>query len=233
MGADASFRRMPGLPPRWALSEHPEGTVWQGDLDSLVAEAWRIRGVGITRWNHSGPTPTQTVHALMAIVTRVLRYARGAVREEDLARVLESRFELLSPARFTPLYADDGAFAGPVEVTAATEADAAAASGGTADTWQRLTANERLLLPYLDEDAHHAAQLLEIGQAQAGAVLAGLKAKLLRTPTADPAQGSAPARRATGGRGVLEGQLPRHRSTAARSSVTTSARVGSATRSQR
>lgn len=101
------------------------------------------------------------------------------MREEDLARVLESRFELLSPARFTPLYADDGAFAGPVEVTAATEADAAAASGGAADTWQRLTANERLLLPYLDEDAHHAAQLLEIGQAQAGAVLAGLKAKLL------------------------------------------------------
>lgn len=35
-----------------------------------------------------------------------------------------------------------------------------------------------MLLPYLDEDAHHAAQLLEIGQAQAGAVLAGLKEKL-------------------------------------------------------
>ncbi|WP_327321086.1 hypothetical protein OG735_40900 [Streptomyces sp. NBC_01210] len=178
MGADASFRRMPGPPPRWALSEHPEGAVWQGDPDDLVAEAWRVRGVGITRWNHSGPTPAQTVRALMAIVMQVLCHARGAVREEDLAKVLESRFELLSPARFTPLYADDGALAGPVEASAA-EADTPGAGGAAADIWQRLTANEHLLLPYLDEDAHHAAQLLEIRQAQAGAVLAGLKAKLL------------------------------------------------------
>lgn len=177
MGDAASFRRVPGPPPRWTLSEHPENAVWQGDLDALIAEAWRVRGVGITRWNHSGPTPAQTVQALMSIVTQVLRHARGAVREEDLAKVLESRFELLSPARFTPLYTDDGALAGPVEAAAATEADAAAA--GAADIWQRLTSNERLLLPYLDEDAHHAAQLLEIGQAQAGAVLTGLKAKLL------------------------------------------------------
>ncbi|MFF4764122.1 hypothetical protein [Streptomyces sp. NPDC001292] len=177
MGADASFRRAPGSPPRWMLSEHPEGAVWQGDLDDLVAEAWRVRGVGITRWNHSGPTPAQTVQALMVILTQILRHARGAVREEDLAKVLESRFELLAPARFTPLYADEGAPADPVEAAAA-EADAAAAGGGAADIWQRLTANERQLLPYLDEDAHHAAQLLEIGPAQAEAVLAGLKEKL-------------------------------------------------------
>ncbi|WP_179887583.1 hypothetical protein [Streptomyces sp. b94] len=102
MGTDASFRRIPGPPPPWALSEHPEGAVWQGNLDDLVAGAWRVRGVGITRWNQSGPIPAQTVRALMAIVTQVLRHARGAVREEDLAKVLESRFELLTPARFTP-----------------------------------------------------------------------------------------------------------------------------------
>ncbi|MGW7244272.1 hypothetical protein [Streptomyces sp. NPDC054804] len=178
MGADASFHRTPGPPPRWALSEPPEGAVWQGDLDDLVAEAWRVRGVGITRWNHSGPTPGQTVHALMTILVQVLRHARGAVREEDLAKVLESRFDLLSPARFTPLYADHGALAAAVEANAG-EADPAGAVGAADGIWQRLTANERLLLPYLDEDVHHAAQLLEIGQAQAGAVLAGLKAKLL------------------------------------------------------
>lgn len=177
MGTDASFRRMPGPPPRWALSDHPEGAVWQGNLDNLVAEAWRVRGVGITRWNRSGPTPAQTVRALMAIVTQVLRHARGAVREEDLAKVLESRFELLSPARFTPLHADEGTLAAAVEASVA-EADPAGV-GGAAHIWQRLTPNERLLLPYLDEDAHHAAQLLEIGQTQARAVLAGLKAKLL------------------------------------------------------
>ncbi|MFC4469308.1 hypothetical protein ACFPH6_33150 [Streptomyces xiangluensis] len=178
MGADASFRRMPGSPPRWMLSEHPEGAVWQGDPDDLVGEAWRVPGVGITRWNHSGPTPAQTVHALMVILTQVLRHARGAVREEDLAKVLESRFELLAPARSISLFVDEGALAEPVEASTVMEADAAAAGGGAADIWQRLTANERQLLPYLDEGAHHAAQLLEVGLAQAEAVLAGLKAKL-------------------------------------------------------
>ncbi|MEV7481994.1 hypothetical protein [Streptomyces halstedii] len=177
MSEDTSFRRRPGSPPRWALSCLPEDAVWQGDLDDLIAEASRVDGVGITRWNHSGPTPRKTVHALMTVLTRVLRHAQGAVREEDLAKVLESRFGLLAPARFTTLFADDGTLADPAETdTAAAPSDSTGASGEAEDIWQRLTADERQLLPYLDEDAHHAAQLLEIGQAQA--VLAGLKAKL-------------------------------------------------------
>jgi len=179
MGEDASFRQEPGSPPRWALSEHPAGAVWQGDLDNLIAEAWRVRGVGITRWNHSGPTPKATVHALVAVLVQVLRHARGAVREEDLAKVLQDRFALLAPARFASLYADNGAFADPIaEAGTATQADSAGAGGIAGDIWQQLTTNERLVLPYLDEDAHHAAQLLEVGQEQAGAVLAGLKEKL-------------------------------------------------------
>ena len=103
MGEDTAYRRSSGSPPRWALAEHAEGTVWQGDLDDLIAEAARVEGVGITRWNHSGPTPRQTVHALKTVLMRVLQHARGAVREEDLAKVLQARFELLAPARFTAL----------------------------------------------------------------------------------------------------------------------------------
>ncbi|MGW1917635.1 hypothetical protein ACWCQS_45050 [Streptomyces sp. NPDC002076] len=179
MGEDASFRRVPWSSPRWALSEHPAEAAWQGDLDDLIAEAWRVDGVGITRWNHSGPTPRQTLQALMTVLVQVLRHAQGAVREEDLAKALESRFELLAPARFTSLYADEGAPADPVESGRTTQPDPTGAGGVAEDIWHRLTANERLLLPYLDEDAHHAAQLLEIGQEQAGAILAGLKAKLL------------------------------------------------------
>ncbi|MGY4744571.1 hypothetical protein [Streptomyces sp. ATMOS53] len=179
MSEDTSFRRRPGSPPRWALSGLPEDAVWQGDLDDLIAEASRVDGVGITRWNRSGPTPRKMVQALMTVLMQVLRHAQGAVREEDLAKVLESRFGLLAPARFATLFADDGAFVDPAETgTVATLADSTGAGGDAEDIWQRLTANERLLLPYLDEDAHHAAQLLEIGQAQAGAVLAGLKEKL-------------------------------------------------------
>ncbi|MGW6261533.1 hypothetical protein [Streptomyces sp. NPDC055085] len=179
MNEDASFRRRPGTPPRWTLSCLTEDTVWQGDLDELITEAWRVDGVGITRLNRSGPTPRETVHALLTIVTRVLQHARGAVREEDLARVLESRFELLAPARFTTLYADGGALIDPVGTAMTAVADPTCSSGDAEDIWQRLTSDERQLLPYLDEGAHHAAQLLEIGPHQATAVLAGLKAKLL------------------------------------------------------
>ncbi len=96
MSEDTSFRRRPGSPPRWALSGLPEDAVWQGDLDDLIAEASRVDGVGITRWNRSGPTPRKTVQALMTVLMRVLRHAQGAVREEDLAKVLESRFGLLA-----------------------------------------------------------------------------------------------------------------------------------------
>lgn len=179
MSEDASFHQVPGAPPRWALSEYPADAMWQGDLDDLIAEAWRVRGVGITRWNHSGPTPKATAHALVAVLVQVLRHARGAVREEDLAKVLQDRFALLAPARFASLYADNGALADPTATTGAVaEADPAGAGGVAGDIWQQLTTNERLLLPSLDEDAHHAAQLLEVGREQAGAVLAGLKEKL-------------------------------------------------------
>ena len=86
MGEDTAYRRSSGSPPRWALAEHAEGTVWQGDLDDLIAEAARVEGVGITRWNHSGPTPRQTVHALKTVLMRVLQHARGAVREKTSPR---------------------------------------------------------------------------------------------------------------------------------------------------
>ncbi|NED08791.1 hypothetical protein G3I55_45025, partial [Streptomyces sp. SID6648] len=97
---DPAYRKSSGSPPRWALADHPEHALWQGDLDDLITQAAQVRGVGITRWNHSGPTPRQTVHALKTILSSVLQYAQGAVREEDLAKVLEARFELLAPARF-------------------------------------------------------------------------------------------------------------------------------------
>ncbi|MFE2118364.1 hypothetical protein ACFXAY_33885 [Streptomyces microflavus] len=179
MDGDAAYRKSNGSPPRWALSDHAEEAVWQGNLDDLITQAARVRGVGITRWNHAGPTPRQTVHALKTILLCVLQHAQGAVREEDLAKVLEARFELLAPARVTRLFADEGTVVGAVEQHAATIApDPTAAEGEAEDIWQRLSPNERLLLPYLEEDAHHAAQLLEIRHNHAAAVLSNLKTKL-------------------------------------------------------
>ncbi|WP_406387246.1 hypothetical protein [Streptomyces sp. NBC_00887] len=179
MGGDADYRKSNGSPPRWALADHSEEALWQGDLDDLIGHAARVRGVGITRWNHSGPTPKQTVHALKTILLGVLQHAQGAVREEDLAKVLEARFELLAPARVTRLFADEGTVAAIVEQHAATTApDPTGTEGVAEDIWRRLSLNERLLLPYLDKDAHHAAQLLEIRQGHAVLVLSNLKIML-------------------------------------------------------
>ncbi|MBW3702598.1 MULTISPECIES: hypothetical protein [Streptomyces] len=186
MGEDAAYRKLKGSPPRWALADHVEGAVWQGDLDDLIAQAAQVKGVGITRWNHAGPTPRQTVHALKTVLLSVLRYAQGAVREEDLAKVLEARFDLLEPARFTALYADEGTVAETVEQHAAAAApDPTGVEGVAEDIWQRLTPNDRLLLPCIDEDAHHAAQLLEIRQGHAAAVLSNLKTMLRNALSAD------------------------------------------------
>ncbi|MCX4539050.1 hypothetical protein [Streptomyces sp. NBC_01669] len=186
MNEDSAYRKSKGSPPRWALAEHAEEAVWQGDLDALIAQAARVTGVGVTRWNHSGPTPRQTVHALKTILLCVLQHAQGAVREEDLAKVLESRFELLAPARFTQLYADDGAVAELVDQHAVTVAPDPTGGDEVAEgIWQRLSPNERLLLPYLDEDAHHAAQRLEVRQGHAAVVLSNLKTLLHDALSAD------------------------------------------------
>ncbi|MCX4758593.1 hypothetical protein [Kitasatospora purpeofusca] len=190
MSEDPVYRKGPGSPPGWALAEHAEGAIWQGDLDDLIAQAARVTGVGITRWNHSGPTPKQTVHALKTILLKVLQYAQGAVREEDLAKVLQTRFELLAPARFITLYADEGAVSELVEQRSADTADPVRGEGLAEDIWQRLSPNERLLLPYLDEDAHHAAQLLEIRRGHAAAVLSNLKTTLGRALSAETDQQS-------------------------------------------
>lgn len=73
-----------------------------------------------------------------------------------------------------------------VEQHAATTApDPTGVDGVAEDIWQRLSPNERLLLPCLDEDAHHAAQWLEIRQTHAAAVLANLKTTLRTALSAD------------------------------------------------
>lgn len=176
LAADARFRKVQGVSPRWTLAARPDSLLWQGDVEELIEAAWNVRGVGVTRWNHSGPTPTGTVHALMTVLTAILERAGGAVREEDLARVLEARFELLAPAQFVALHGDDGVLHDPTQTlpgAAPTESE-----GRVGEIWRSLSGDERILLAYLDQNAHHAAQLLEIGPAQAVAVLEGLRERL-------------------------------------------------------
>jgi hypothetical protein len=183
--ADPRYRHEAGPPPCWALVSQPTGTTWQGDIDDLINAAWRVRGVAITRWNTSGPTPQATVTALMTVLDAVVGHAQGAVREEDLAKVLEARFELLASPEFVSLHGEEGALLDPTfQLAAGRGADLGRVQARASEVWRTLTEDERALLPYLDQgededhDGRHAAQLLEIGPVQAEAILDGLYEKL-------------------------------------------------------
>lgn len=184
LAKDDQFRAVPSASPRWALASHPAGAVWQGDLDELVRAAWEVRGVWITAWNHSGPTPRQTVHALMTVLTAVLEAAGGAVREEDLAKTLEARFDLLSPPRFTNLYVDDGALIDPA-ADQAQDTDPVAAEAVAGEIWQEMSPQERMLLPHLGDDPAEVASLLGIGRHQTHAIMEALREKLRLALTGD------------------------------------------------
>ena len=140
---DARFTE--GADDRWALAGGP-AQPWQGDLAALERVAFAVRGVEIVRWNHAGPTPRATVHALLSIVEAVLVEAGGTVRTEDLARVLQARFRLLRIPRFS---SRDDETAGLAQV---------ADTDGVVDLALRaqqifdgLSESERRLLPLLAE----------------------------------------------------------------------------------
>ncbi|MET9792094.1 MULTISPECIES: ribosome-binding factor A [Streptomyces] len=189
---DDLFRAAPATSPRWALASHPAGAIWQGELDELIRAAWEVRGVWITAWNTSGPTPRQTVHALMGVLIGVLEAAGGAVREEDLAKVLEARFELLAPAEFTALYADDGALID--SVTGQTQDDIPEAETVAREIWGEMSPQERLLLPLLEDDPAEVSVLLGLKRHQTSAIMDSLSAKLAVAITAG---GSSPGDVAT------------------------------------
>lgn len=145
---------------RWTLgggSQEP----WQGDLAALERAAFAVRGVDILSWNHAGPTPLATVSALVMVTESVLIEARGSVRTEDLARVLQTRFWLLREPYFISL---DDVTTGLAEVPD---------SEGTRDVSLRakqffdgLIESERRLLPYLAEPLYWSA-VLDVGRAVA------------------------------------------------------------------
>jgi hypothetical protein len=130
--------------------------------------------VEITRWNTAGPTPRSTATALLTVIAAVLREAHGAVRAEDLARVLQARCGLLRVPRFVSL--DDEA-SGVVDI---------AVSGGDADPevagravhlFESLTQRERALAPAL-ADPDRWAGVLGVGRAEARAIREALLEKL-------------------------------------------------------
>lgn len=163
----------------WAV-QRTMGSPWQGDVEDLHGAAANVRGVAVWRWNESGPTPRETVNALVTVAHEVLTAAGGVVRDEDLARVIERRFALLAPPLTTALSGDD-VWADPPAPTEDGPEALTVAELQAEELWASLSASERALLPHLGAPAEQLAAVLETGPKTASAIAAGLAAKLRTT----------------------------------------------------
>jgi hypothetical protein len=180
LGEDARFvSSNSGQVRWWALTNHAS-TVWQGDIDRLHAAAYGVRGVQITRWNTSGPTPRETKAALIAVAYAVLSKAGGSVSAQDLSKVIAARFQIQPSPTFVQLSAD-AAWERDwfVDPTRAAVGDAAAR-----DLWTSLSPDEQAIVPLLGADPEEVAVRLGAGPETAAALQAAIREKL-RLATVD------------------------------------------------
>jgi hypothetical protein len=187
LGADPRFARADiAGSPGWALVDGPSSP-GRGDAATLDNAAFAVRGVSIVRWNESGPTPKDTVHALVTVAHAVLTAAGGPIRDEDMARTLQHRFALLTPPTLITLSADDQ-WTEPVapdhlrpDALPSTPAEVEA----RAETvWHSLTPAERALLPHLGGTGPELAAITGTGPKQAK-VIAAAVAEKVRLATVD------------------------------------------------
>jgi hypothetical protein len=181
---DPRFAKVPIGEPG-AGSWHMRGgpvTPWQGDPATLDQAAAAVRGVSITQWNTSGPTPKVVKDALLKVAEGVLRFAAGSVAITVLTRAVERRFALITPLVVGSMQDEDHAD------TAVAEADAPGADLIVRELAQEiygvLNGTERALLPHLGKPLGEQMQVLELGRAQTR--LAGERlAEKLRLMTAN------------------------------------------------
>lgn len=181
---DRFMRAQVGGTDAWSLkAEHQQP--WQGDIAELHRAARQVRGVELIGWNESGPTSANNVTALTTVAHAVLACAGGAVRDEDLAKVIQTRFVLLHPVAAVPRQSD-GAAEEP-RAASADRPDALTVSGTRAEElWDGLTQEERSMLPHL-ADLGSVAEVLEISLKQAK-VRSSALAEKLRLATCDDEQ---------------------------------------------
>lgn len=184
LGEDPRFRRVAAADVGtacWALA-NGEQQPWQGDITQLEVAAAHVRGVAVHRWNTSGPTPTGTKHALLTVAEAVLNAANRCVADQDLARVIESRFDLIGVPLFTALETHDGLVAEPPDASEGPEA-LVTNEAYAQQLWAALTATERAALPHLGSPKD-LSEALEIGLSRARTVENKLIAKI-RMATVD------------------------------------------------
>lgn len=185
LGNDGRFVRVDG--PGWRLASYSEGTVWQGDGAFLEAAAAAVRGVQLGKLPPSGPTPRGSVEALVTVAHAVLQAAGGAVRDEDLARVLEARFSLLQPPMVVSLTADEG-FVEVASLDDGPERVVVEADERAELLWESLAPLERSLVPHLRGTVEDVMAVAEVGPVTAAALTDALREKLRRATEDDEQQ---------------------------------------------
>lgn len=187
LGADADFIRHTSPYDAWRLATAPE-VIWSGDLADLILAARQVRGITVTAWNTSGPTPTATKNAIVSISRAALTEAAGIVRDADVARAVQ----VCVPA--APLDAHDietttlidEAKSDPLADASIDESDEATHSAPPADTarhvWATLDEEERAAVPHLHQGERTIATILGVGRRTAAAIAASARDKV-RTAT--------------------------------------------------
>ena len=178
LSSDSRFERVRAVGglDGWRLAGRTGGR-WQGDLEDLHEAASSVRGVTIRRWNEAGPTPRGTADALLSVAHEVLAVADGAVRDEDLARVVQARFGLLRPPAVVSLVFDEQ-WAEPVAPAEDGPEALVVADARAEELWQALSASERALLPHLGKSTAELTAVLETGPKAARRIADALVEKL-------------------------------------------------------
>jgi len=177
LGKDARFVHVPEPEECWALQGRPLN-MWQGDRDVLIQAALRLQGYEIRSWNTAGPTAAPVATALREVSYGVLTGADAAVRAQELAVVLRTRFVYIAPLNASSLTAVP-AEAAPVTEEIDNPEDVAILDITADAIWATLSPTERMVVAHIGEEhPEEWARSCSLRPRQAAAVEAALTAKL-------------------------------------------------------
>ncbi len=177
LGKDARFVHVPEPEECWGLQGRPLH-MWQGDRDALVSAALNVRGYEIRTWNTAGPTAAPVATALREVSYGVLTEADAAVRAQELAAVLRTRFVYIAPLNASSVTALP-AEAAPVTEEHEGPEDVVILEITADQIWATLSPTERMVVAHIGGGSPEAwARSCSLRPRQAAAVEAALIAKL-------------------------------------------------------
>lgn len=160
----------------WALVTTADASPWQGRLQDLVREAWRVDDLTLVSWDHAqrrGPIADR--ESWQRLAEAVLGYAAGPVATKSLAEVAEHRFSLQPRPDDVSI---DGVDVDPPAASEPQLSDQTDLTEPVARMWPHLTERERLVLAHHDVTIRELAGVLGLGKSAAGDARAKTLARL-------------------------------------------------------